>query len=226
MDYLRQLSILDPKNIIFPITVIGCGGIGSHAALMLAKLGCPNLILIDPDTIESHNLPNQFFPLGSEGQYKVDVLAKEIKRYSDCSVKTYQEKFHQSCFEPGIIISGVDSMQSRQEIWGIIKANFVDIPFYMDARLGGELVQLYSIEPTSLDDIEVYEGKCLFPDNQSAPLPCTAREIIYAGDEICGKIGAQLKKWLNGENYYRKISCDLKTSTILTQYPKYVKGDN
>gem|GEM_PF-4755459 len=51
MDYLTS-------NVI---TIFGCGTIGSNLAFFLRKMGFVNFILIDKDTVETHNLSNQFF---------------------------------------------------------------------------------------------------------------------------------------------------------------------
>lgn len=52
--YLRQreLNLYMPES----VTVIGLGGTGSWVALNLALVGVPNLILVDPDVLEDHNL--------------------------------------------------------------------------------------------------------------------------------------------------------------------------
>lgn len=210
MDYLRQLGILDPKNIIFPITIIGCGGIGSFTALLLAIMGCPRLTLVDPDSVEDHNLPNQLFPKSAKGQKKVEACRDLICQFSNCLVETIQDKFG-DC-QPGIVISGVDSMKSRKEIWEKIKFN-PDVPLYIDARLGAELVQVFTVQPNSIEDIEMYE-KFLYPDESLQELPCTARAIIYTGFSVASLIGSQLKKWLNDNKYPRRLSFDIHTLTL------------
>lgn len=62
------------------IAVIGVGGIGSLTATILAGSGVGKLILVDPDRIEESNLNRQFLYKRSDiGEYKVDVLARELK---------------------------------------------------------------------------------------------------------------------------------------------------
>lgn len=215
MNFLRQKGILDPDEIIFPITIIGCGGIGSPTAIMLAKVGWSKITLIDPDIVESHNLPNQLFPLSAVGKNKVEICRELIRQFSDCSITTIVERFSEKSCYPGIIVSGVDSMKSRMEIWENLKFN-INIPLYIDARIGAELVQVYTVQPSNLSDIEMYE-KYLFSDENSVQLPCTARAIMYTGFAVSSLIGSQLKKWLKQESYPRRISFDLKTMSMLAQ---------
>ena len=37
MDFLRQLDLVPPEALETPVAVVGCGGIGSFAALALAN---------------------------------------------------------------------------------------------------------------------------------------------------------------------------------------------
>lgn len=58
------------------IGIIGCGGIGSLSALLLAGSGINNLFLIDSDIIEKSNLNRQFFWTKNDiGKRKIDVLS-------------------------------------------------------------------------------------------------------------------------------------------------------
>ncbi|WKD85211.1 Molybdopterin-synthase adenylyltransferase [Polaribacter huanghezhanensis] len=73
------------------IAIVGLGGIGSPLAVMLAKMGVKNLSFYDFDKIEVHNLPRIYGATKkSIGKYKVDVVKKHIKSFSDdIKIKTY-----------------------------------------------------------------------------------------------------------------------------------------
>lgn len=214
MEYLRQLDILDPNMIVFPVSLIGCGGIGSPTALVLAKMGCENLTLIDGDSVEAHNLPSQIFRKTDIGKKKVDACKETVLEFTDCNINTVPEFFNKQSLY-GVVISGVDTMEARQKIWSRVRYN-VEVPLYIDGRIGGEIVQIYTIRPSQLEDVEFYE-KWLFPDEEVAELPCTAKAIVYIGFTIGALIASQLKKWLKNEPCYKRISFDLKTMTIVMQ---------
>jgi len=74
----RQLGIVSPAQLQSPIVVIGAGGIGSWAVLALAKMGCPNITVIDFDTVEDHNVATQFYKESQIKMFKVDAL-EELK---------------------------------------------------------------------------------------------------------------------------------------------------
>ena len=214
MNHTRQLDILNPELIIFPITIIGCGGIGSPTAITLAKVGCQNLTLIDPDEVEEHNLPNQFFRLSDIDKTKVRACQGIISQFTECSIRIVPELFIDQNLS-GVVISGVDSMKARKNIWSKIRYN-LEVPLYIDGRIGGETLEIFTIRPNQLEDIEFYE-QWLFTDEETAELPCTARAIMYTGFIIGGLISSQLKKWLKQEEYYKRLNFDLVTMTQVLQ---------
>lgn len=215
MNFRRQLDILNPNDIVYPVQIIGCGGIGSPTAIVLSKIGCPNLTIIDNDIIEEHNQPNQLFHLSDTGKQKVEACRNVVNKFSDCEVNVIPEMFDSSKELSGIVISGVHTMKARKEIWEKVKYN-VDVPLYIDGRIGAEIIQVYSIQPSQIEDIELYE-KSLFSDEDAVELPCTEKAIMYTGFVIAGMIGSQFKKWIKGEQFFRRISFDLKTMSIVLQ---------
>lgn len=55
------------------LMIAGCG-IGSSLAICAARMGFERFILVDADTVSSHNLNRQFYDLSDVGRSKVDAL--------------------------------------------------------------------------------------------------------------------------------------------------------
>ena len=84
MNFHRQLDVLDvPRLARTPITVIGAGAVGSFTVLALAKCGAEKITVWDDDSIESHNLPNQWYRLADLGRPKVQALKALIAQTCD-----------------------------------------------------------------------------------------------------------------------------------------------
>ncbi|MEU0237528.1 ThiF family adenylyltransferase [Nocardiopsis sp. NPDC006198] len=68
------------------VVVLGCGGIGSLVATVLATAGVGALVLVDADHVELSNLTRQFlFTEADVGLPKTEVLARELRRRNrDC----------------------------------------------------------------------------------------------------------------------------------------------
>lgn len=213
IDYIRQMDILPPDALDFAINIIGCGGIGSPTALAICKMGARSLTLFDPDIVEAHNIPNQLFPVESIGQAKVLALADQIRRFSDCDPVPVQTAVgsEQAVQLQGLCIVCTDTMKARRAVWEVIK----DSPVFrlIDARLGGEVALIYSIDPTNQEEREFYEGT-LYRDEEALHLPCTARAIAYNAFFISGLIGNLVKRYAMGEEVPREIIADLKLLRI------------
>ncbi len=71
-----QLRLLEST-----VLIAGCGGLGSHCASFLARLGIGSLILVDPDRFDESNLNRQLFcTVDTLDQYKVKAAAAAISR--------------------------------------------------------------------------------------------------------------------------------------------------
>ena len=216
--YWRQLDILAPSEINKSIGIIGAGGIGSPTSLVLTKMGFPHITIWDDDKIEEHNLPNQLFEANKIDYTKVDALYYTLTSYnSDIDLDIYCQKFNtQSKSEiKDIMICTVDSMTERKKIWKIIKGN-KKCELFIDSRMGGELLRIYSINPNNEVDQEFYEEH-FYSSKEADKLPCTARSIFYNCFVIAGLIGNQCKKFIKKEPYPREIIFDLKHLQFLIQ---------
>jgi sulfur carrier protein ThiS adenylyltransferase len=62
------------------VGIAGCGGLGSNAAVSLARAGVGSLILADVDSVEESNLNRQYFFLDDLGKPKVEALAARLRQ--------------------------------------------------------------------------------------------------------------------------------------------------
>lgn len=89
-DLLRDVNAIMSSKIL----VIGCGGIGSSTALLLAGSGVEHLTLVDADIIESSNLNRQLFWRKQDiGNTKVATLQREINdRFDNIDIRTIEKE--------------------------------------------------------------------------------------------------------------------------------------
>ena len=62
------------------VGVAGLGGLGSHIAVLLARLGVGRLVLADFDRVDLTNLHRQHYFLPHLGRYKTEALAEQLKQ--------------------------------------------------------------------------------------------------------------------------------------------------
>jgi molybdopterin/thiamine biosynthesis adenylyltransferase len=210
---VRQSDLVTLDELAVPLTVIGTGGIGSPTALGLAKMGCSQLTLYDPDVVEPHNLPSQLFRLSDVHQSKVRALQDVIRAFTGHEATAKLEELVDQRLS-GVVISAVDSMAARKTIWTKAVQYQAGIDVYIDARMGAEVCRIYSVRPSDPEDVRSY-AETLYDDGDALDEPCTARATFYTALVIAGLICNQVKKHVRGETLSREIIFDLKTLTLL-----------
>jgi hypothetical protein len=184
-----MLSMFDRHQWVREIHVIGLGGIGSWAAQTLIKLGVAEIHVYDFDYVEKHNT---FFQLWSPldiGKLKVDALVDYVQRegYSTKIIAHAMRVTEVSQLSlSGVVISGVDSMMSRRNIWELLLFNG-NVELYMDGRIGGDAFQLYTLNPSDPSQVKLYEA-WLYTDDQVTRAPCAQRDDFHSALALQGLI--------------------------------------
>lgn len=205
-DFWRQLDWYTPKK-YDSVLVIGCGSIGSYHAYSLARMGVPNITVVDYDTVEEHNLPNQFFSeIGLSGQiYKVDALVKTtsmmlqknpIKGVIGRAEHLINQLASKNRFK--VISITVDSMAARKSIYNEIKkSTYVDTDVcIIDGRVGGMYANVFNIKLFNSRECSYYEEN-LWEDKDVPELPCSAQAIVETSYLVAGAMTSQVRKCLS-----------------------------
>ena len=207
----RQLDIVSPEQLAFPIAVIGAGAIGSATVVTLAKMGCSDITVWDHDTLEEHNIPNQLCKPTMVGHPKVEALRELTLELTEVVIKTENRRYRGQKLR-GVVIAAVDSMDARQVIWKRVKLE-PDVPLLIDARMGGEFARIYTIHPCDPEDIDFYESN-IYTSSEAEPLPCSARSIVYCPTVVAGFIGTFIKDHTTGGELPLEVLLDLRSFTL------------
>ena len=102
------------------VVVVGCGGLGSNVAPMLARMGVGEIALMDNDHIEMSNIHRQTFTFkqASERKSKCKVLARICKKINpDCVVLNIEDKLDKSTShwlaDADVIVDGLNNWETR-----------------------------------------------------------------------------------------------------------------
>lgn len=195
--FARQLSVFTPDQARSPVTIIGCGAVGSMTALALAKIGCANLTLYDPDTVEDLNVPPQMFHPGQVGHNKAFATAANLKHFMDSDSTAHARPWDFGTWqETPLVVVAVDSMATRKSIYEQLRTR-LGLRLVLEARMGLELARLYAFKPGDPDHQKKYE-KTLYSDDEAAEPVCTARAISYTTFTIAGLLASLVKHELTG----------------------------
>jgi len=212
--FLRQLDIVPPEKLGFPITVIGAGAIGSAAVIALAKMGCSDITVWDADTLEEVNIPNQLCLVSMIGVSKVEALAKLVYELTEVQIKWIRQRYIGQRLE-GVVIVTADNMACRQNVWKRARLN-QKIPLVIDARMGAEFARIYAIHPTNVEEADFY-GQNLYSNIEAEHLPCSARSIIYCPMVVAGFISLLVKKYAVNQPLPKEILIDLPNLLLQTE---------
>lgn len=184
IEYTRQREWFNPNDHADAgVTIVGCGGIGSFTAIALAKLGIQRFDLIDFDTVEAHNFPNQFFSPDMIGEFKTDALATQLAAISGATITQHNNRLEESPLPlNSVVIAALDSMSARSELWNLVRMK-LQCRLLLDGRLAGQRIVLYAVRPTNMTDIKGYEAT-LYSDEDAIEDSCTARSIIDVGFQV------------------------------------------
>lgn len=213
ISHTRQRDWFDPTTQRTNLTVIGTGGIGSLFTIMAGKLGVSHITIYDGDYIEAHNMPNQFFPLDDHGYAKVESVAKTVKEFTIAETTPHFERVTSDTPLSGIVVSGVDSMAARKEIAEAVKRNRFKIDRYFDARIGGEKITIYSVNPKNTAEWRLYE-KTLYSDEEAREDPCTRRSVIDVMAHVGAHLLTSVREYISGIEPPQFIYVDVQAKQI------------
>ncbi len=125
------------------VGIAGAGGLGSNAAVSLARAGIGRIIIVDFDVIESSNLNRQYYFLDQIGQSKVATLKQTIQRITtNTTVVGINEKLTPgSMYQPftsaDVIIEALDEAKTKTFFIEDILEHLPNIPLIAASGVAG-----------------------------------------------------------------------------------------
>lgn len=215
MDYLRQLGIFDPDEYSnLSVALIGCGAIGSFTGLSLAKMGLKNLSFFDFDSVEKHNIPNQFFRIDDIGKLKSEQIKEIIKEFCGKKELISNGKYKGGPIFSNIVISSTDNMDTRRTVFDNLKEGVNE--YLIDARMGGQVFIVYTVDLQNKNHIKQYE-KTLYSDEESSKEGCTNRSIIYNVLGVASIVCSQTRRLLLRKRIDNMICYDYENNNLISK---------
>lgn len=186
------------------IFVGGAGGIGSWLTLFLARTGA-NVIVIDMDTVEDHNIAGQVYGELEVGEKKVKALHNVIKGFCmednitsiDTEITEEGGQWQAFIRRSDAVCVGFDNLKARGLVYKEWKTNGKKGSIYLDGRLSAESGQIYFLTTDSTeDDLLAYE-QTYFDESEKVELPCTMKATTHCGAFIASLMTAQITNWFN-----------------------------
>ena len=140
---ILHTPVIAAKLKTMTIGIAGLGGLGSNAAVSLARAGIGKLILIDFDKVELSNLNRQAYFLEHVGMYKTHAIVDIIHRINPfidlIPVRTtITEQNCMSIFENAdLVIEAVDGAETKEMIIETILTESETMPVIAGSGMAG-----------------------------------------------------------------------------------------
>ena len=190
--------------------VLGCGAIGSSAAIQLARSGATKFFLYDMDKVETVNIGVSQYDSRHVGCKKVDALEEIIIQINrDVEISTVHGEFKEYWYngEKDIAILAFDTMNIRMEAVKILCANKQKPLCIIDGRMGAEHYQQYIVPKP---DIVKYE-KIWYSDDDMSTDPCNAKATSYCSNMSGSFIANAVRKFVTGQPFNGNFSFNFPT---------------
>lgn len=197
-----------------PCTIVGVGAIGRQVALCLAAMGCPELQLIDPDTVTPSNLGTQLYRPVQLDRPKVCATADDCNAANpDTIVRMHPARYARNIKVHPHLFCCVDDMDARRFIfthWWDGDGEIRDFLF-IDTRMAAEVAQVFTVHNEA--SAAAYAAG-LFPQSEAISGGCTTRSTLYCA-QLCASLAIhQLTRHLRRIPLDAQLTLNLLASSI------------
>tara|TARA_R100000458_G_C8273749_1_gene248631 strand:+ start:2536 stop:3204 length:669 start_codon:yes stop_codon:yes gene_type:complete len=210
---MRSRGLVDNMN-QFNYHILGCGAIGSAAAMQLCRMGAENFCLYDNDEVDTGNVGVSQYTIHDVGYAKVDMLSGKLKDINEdvqiiCEDKLFDNYVYMD--DNDIIVLGFDSMKSRMDAVKALTKWKYSKPFALiDGRMGAEHYQQYVLlKPT----LEKYK-QIWYPDDEGSEEPCNMKATSYCSNMSGSFIANAVRKIVKEQPYEEFVSFHFPTMSI------------
>ncbi len=182
--------------------VVGCGGLGTNAAVHLAGMGIGRLLLIDDDTVAPGNLNRQFFYTPADaGKAKCTLLADRLRAYApDCETAAFRKRICTpddliDVQDADVLIAAVDNTAARHVLNAFCKTQGIPL---INGGIHGLFGTAYLYVPGQTPDLDaagLLEAENRSPVSVSSTVGMIgalqaqlAAEILRGGTQSAGKL--------------------------------------
>lgn len=175
IDTTRHREVFDPNEHDVPVVIVGAGATGSHVYAELVKLGVQRVTVIDPDTVEPHNLANQIYGHEDVGNTKVNGCMSYAERklggvpqghtYLPLMLACYN--VNERIPAGSIVFLLVDTMAARNELFTAIRRS-KRASLIIETRMASTHGTIYTLNPFDAAACKAWRNTLVDDDDEDA----------------------------------------------------------
>jgi|TARA_Y100000310_G_scaffold207463_1_gene208005 molybdopterin/thiamine biosynthesis adenylyltransferase len=187
--------------------IFGNGAIGSFTAEALCRMGIAKFHLFDYDSVEIENIGVSAYDTRHLGRNKSRSLAIKIREINEhADVRIYVDEIDETTArlipfdtENSLPVLAFDNMEARLLVARTaIKAG---TPYLIDARMGAETFQLYTLANPTIDEYE----QIWYSDEEGDDEPCNAKATPYCASMAGAFIANSVRKLVTKQPFNERI---------------------
>lgn len=210
--FVRQAELV-PGELVSRerVSIIGTGAVGKPLAEELVAIGVKELMIIDPDKVEAHNITTQGWLAEDVGKYKVEALHDHLKKIdSETKVTVHKGKWVPKLGFGASIFTCVDSIDTRAYLWKKAQDGH---RFFGDARMLGLMIRVLSAWDQKSRE---HYATTLFTGSEAQQGRCTSRSAIWPARLAACLLVNQFVHYLNGDPVLEPdIMLNLNTNELM-----------
>lgn len=190
------------------VIVFGAGGIGSWLTLFLARTGA-DVVVVDMDTVEDHNIAGQLYGNPDVGKTKVQAIKDVVSRLcGETKVNILNEevsvdkegRWKQVLKMSDVICVTFDSIKAREIVYNYWFENAKEHSLFMDGRMSVENGQVFSVHEDDDPDVFSHYENSFFEDSSIPQAPCTIKATSHCGAMIASLMTSQITNYFTNYN--------------------------
>jgi len=125
------------------VGIAGAGGLGSNAAIALARAGIGKLIIVDFDKVEASNLDRQYYFLDQIGKNKTEAMKENLEKINPMvTIEIYNKKLEKGSMEKpfkdvDVVIEALDNAETKTTFIEEILSKLPDKPLVAASGVAG-----------------------------------------------------------------------------------------
>ena len=226
----RQINPIGLGQVL--VRLVGCGNLGSAAAIALCRMGLEHFQLYDHDKVEKANLSTQQFGHAWVGVDKVHALMGQMLAINPtitthphampivanaAPARSREEPYHNT-----VMIAATDNMESRRVAWASFAAHGAvnGCGLFVDLRMALEDFEIWAVRHPMMEDSarDEYANLLRDPDIQYDEAACGASSSGATGLGLTGFTTPIIRRYLNDLPFPKHIVGNLGRGQVNTYW--------
>lgn len=188
------------------IMICGQGGVGSWLTLFLARTGA-NLVTVDYDTVEDHNIAGQLYGKDDVGKKKVVATVDVIQRLcGEVNITALDSKIQEGVDESAfdmlpycdVVCTSFDNIRIRRIMFEAWLERGKEDSLFVDGRMSLEQGNVFTVDKNKPEEVKHYRESC-FDDRELPEAGCTVKATSHCGSLIASLMTSQITNWFHNK---------------------------